>query len=114
MFRATTAAACLLTALPLAAPAVDLATLGGLEVRAACVAYALIDLGARQRSGAISPEIYRARAATLGRAVAGQAGRPNAGLERRIDEMMERIAAEQPDTAEVTVKSGACRAILGL
>ncbi|TPE49759.1 hypothetical protein [Amaricoccus solimangrovi] len=107
-------AALLAAGLPGAAGAVDLDALTGLDPRAACVAYLLTELGARYQAGGLGQPGYAAEAAMLLPITRGQAGRPNPGLERRIDAMMERISAEAPGTAELARKAELCRARLGL
>ncbi|MFQ8432184.1 hypothetical protein [Amaricoccus sp. W119] len=107
-------AALLLAAVPSEVPAVEFGNLSALDLRAACVAYLQIDLGARYRAGALSQRHYGAEASALASLMRGEGGRPNAGLERRIDAMMEWIAAERPGDAEVAAKAEQCRGVLGL
>jgi hypothetical protein len=107
-------AAVLIAALPGAGSALELGGLSELSERAACVAYVLLDLGARHRAGTLSDPLYRDRTTMLSRSVQGQGGRPNAALERRIDEMIEWISAENPGATEITAKAEVCREVLGL
>ncbi|PZQ51480.1 MAG: hypothetical protein DI556_04785 [Rhodovulum sulfidophilum] len=104
-------AALVLAGLPWAAPAIEFGAASGLSQRAACVAFAMTDLAARQRAGTLAPAEYRARAAALAASVKGQGGRPNAGLERRIDEMLEYIAAERPGPSEIAAWTTRCQSV---
>lgn len=104
--------ALLLVVMPAGVPAVEFENLSALDLRAACIAYLQIDLGTRYRAGALSQRRYGAEASALAGLMRGKGGRPNAGLERRIDAMMEWITAERPTDVEIAAKAERCRGVL--